>query len=113
MSQCAPQEDAMPFIVLTSKGQAVGDERKLIRSRVMRGKNRKKTPTRPASWINIGFVGDTAGSRQGPPPLSIPSKIGGEFSLTLVADEMSPAVLEIVWECMPVSHFNVGCRPAG
>ncbi|KAI1415452.1 hypothetical protein F5Y13DRAFT_156057 [Hypoxylon sp. FL1857] len=62
----------------------------------MQGKNRKKLPSRPPSWVNGEQVTSGASINRENPP-SIPVKVGGQFSFTAFSSEMKPAVLETIW----------------
>lgn len=90
----------LPFIATTPSGQLADDKRKFVRSHVMRGKNRKKRPPRPPSWISGGEIDrpiDVA--RAG--ASRVPAKVGGELSLTaLSAEKIAPDTLESIWNRM-------------
>ncbi|KAK9771095.1 putative Transcription factor domain-containing protein [Seiridium cardinale] len=95
MSKTGPHGAEIPFIISNPAKGSNDEERKLIRSHVMRGKNRKKIPPRPSSWINGRadcHEGDLWKNR-----LSYaPTKVGGEFSLTPFSAEMTPRTLETI-----------------
>ncbi|KAK6079207.1 hypothetical protein SCUP234_05760 [Seiridium cupressi] len=95
MSKTGPHGADIPFIISNPTKRCNDEERKLIRSHVMRGKNRKKIPPRPSSWINGRadcHEGDLWKNR-----LSYaPTKVGGEFSLTPFSAEMTPRTLETI-----------------
>ncbi|RDW89759.1 hypothetical protein BP6252_01791 [Coleophoma cylindrospora] len=95
MGALMPSDDAMHFIVTTPITQSVEEKRKLIRSQVMRGKNRKRLLSRPPSWINGGAVNGPQVFHKGN-AISIPAKIGGEFSFTTVSAEMSSDTLDTI-----------------
>ncbi|KAI0892599.1 hypothetical protein F4806DRAFT_237055 [Annulohypoxylon nitens] len=83
-------DDSMPFIITGSTGISVKEQRKLIRSHVMRGKNRKALPSKPPSWINYLGVEDGPITENNPFP--IPNRVGGDLSLANLSAEISPAV---------------------
>ncbi|KAJ4229148.1 hypothetical protein NW759_003871 [Fusarium solani] len=87
--------DKLPFIVTTPNMQSVEANRRTIRSHAMRGRNRKKRPIRPPSWINGGKA-ETSGNPNLGQAFSIMPKVGGEFSFTAVPEDLGPAMLEIV-----------------
>jgi len=126
-----------PFIVTTSAAKPDEASRKFIRSHVMRGKNRRKRNqvvrhTLPGSWINDmerpveqaasppGQLEDlqlalaSVTSRGISLPLSIPPRVGAEFSLLRFADEMKPHRVELVVKCMhhPPIHAMQLCSPS-
>jgi hypothetical protein len=76
----------------------VEERRKLIRSHVMRGKNHKKRPSRPQSWINNSEANDEYKANE-ENAFSVPVKMGGEFSFTAVSLEISPDMLETIGQC--------------
>jgi len=102
-----PPNNDIPFIVTTPARQSVEEKRKLIRSHVMRGKNRTK-PLRSRSWISGGKANDTFDTKN-ENALCIPAKVGGEFSLTAFPTEISPDVLETIWNCkrIPLSWCRI------
>ncbi|OCK77896.1 hypothetical protein K432DRAFT_357774 [Lepidopterella palustris CBS 459.81] len=76
----------------------------------MRGKNRKKRPLRPPSWINGDQVNDRV-SIEKKQTLSIPAKVGGEFSFTAFSAEIGPDMLETIWrlkQTMSPLEFSLG-----
>ncbi|KAF2498479.1 hypothetical protein BU16DRAFT_536502 [Lophium mytilinum] len=87
----------MSFIVTTPAKQSVEEKRKLIRSHVMRGKNRKMLPTRPRSWIDGDKANDRELLKEGT-YVSVPANVGGLFSFTAFSAEISPDMLEAIWE---------------
>ncbi|KAK7752045.1 hypothetical protein SLS62_006009 [Diatrype stigma] len=94
----------LPFIIATPSGQLGEDKRKFVRSHVMRGKNRKKRPSKPPSWISGGEIDRPievarAGASR------IPAKVGGELSLTaLAAEKLGPYMLDSIWKSK--AYFN-------
>lgn len=101
--------DELPFIVTTPNMQSVEANRRTIRSHAMRGRNRKKRPIRPPSWINRG-KSETSGHPNLGQAFSIMSKVGGEFSFTAVPEDLGPELLEIVWKREKGPMFEcVGC----
>ncbi|KIX03867.1 uncharacterized protein Z518_07420 [Rhinocladiella mackenziei CBS 650.93] len=106
MLRLTPPDDAIPFIVTTPARQSVEEKRKLIRSHVMRGKNRKKRPLRPPSWIGGGKVNDAVNIRR-QNVLSTPAKVGGELSFTAFSAEMGSDMLETIWK-LQQAMFPVG-----
>ncbi|KAI8713901.1 hypothetical protein NCS52_01236000 [Fusarium sp. LHS14.1] len=88
--------DELPFIITTPNMPSVEASRKTIRSYAVRGRNRKKRPIRPPSWIN-GSKNETCSSNLGQAFFIMP-KVGGEFSFTAVPEDIGPEVLEIVWK---------------
>lgn len=85
-----PPEQSLAFIVTTPGQSCPREARKLIRSHVMRGKNRKKPPTKPLSWINGGnrpTCQDTTPSQITAKP-HLYARVGHDFSFTLLGDEL-------------------------
>ncbi|KAF2806033.1 uncharacterized protein BDZ99DRAFT_501563 [Mytilinidion resinicola] len=97
MSTMRPSDNTISFIVSTPARQSVEEKRKLIRSHVMRGKNRKMLPTRPPSWIDANKANDRKHPKQGL-DLCVPANVGGQFSFTAFSAEISPDMLEAIWE---------------
>jgi hypothetical protein len=95
-STSLPSNEAL-FIVITPSAPSIEPNRKTIRSHVMRGKNRKKHPPRPAPWINKDYV-STSPTRFGNHVLSIPPRVGGDFSFTAAPGELGPQFLTIIWK---------------
>jgi hypothetical protein len=89
--------DAALFIVMTPSAPSIELNRKIIRSHVMRGKNRKKPPPRPAPWINKEDT-STPSTRFGNHALSIAPRVGGDFSFTAAPADLGPQFLAIVWK---------------
>jgi hypothetical protein len=85
-----------PWIITTPARQSVEEERTLIRSHVMRGKNRKKPPPRPVSWIP-GNRANEATPMNPEYNLSIPVNVGGEFSFSVSSAEVGPDMLKTMW----------------
>ncbi|XDG10206.1 hypothetical protein ABKA04_009821 [Annulohypoxylon sp. FPYF3050] len=83
-------DDSMPFIITGLTEISVKEQRKLIRSHVMRGKNRKALPSKPPSWINYLGVEDGIVTEKNPFP--IPNRVGGDLSLANLSAEISPAI---------------------
>ncbi|KAI0160843.1 hypothetical protein GGR52DRAFT_148908 [Hypoxylon sp. FL1284] len=101
MLTSTPLGDTALFIVTTPTKQSVEGERKHIRSRVMRGKNCKKLPSRPSSWItgNSTPTGTTSSTRiTNAATLSIPAKVGHGLSCAAFPAEMSPGLLDLIWK---------------
>jgi hypothetical protein len=90
-------DNTIPFIVITPQRQSVENRRKLIRSHVMRGRNRKKRPAKPPSWINGNEAKAKFDATQ-ENAVVIPAKVGGEFSLAAIPAEISPDMLEPIWK---------------
>ncbi len=86
-----PHDDAV-FIVTTPARQSLEGKRKLIRSQVMRGKNRKKRPSRPLLWMSDVQTQNT------PRTISIPAKFGGELSFTGISADLGPDMLDALWK---------------
>ncbi|KAI2611908.1 hypothetical protein GGR54DRAFT_334491 [Hypoxylon sp. NC1633] len=86
-------ENELPFINITPTKQSAGEKRKVIRSHVMRGKNRKKPPPRPLSWIDSCQAGNVINNSKDN-YTSIPGKIGGEFSLTPFSAEINSGMID-------------------
>ncbi|ETS76532.1 hypothetical protein PFICI_11919 [Pestalotiopsis fici W106-1] len=97
----------LPFVITHATSRTIeSSQRKLIRSHVMRGKNRKKSrPSQPASssssWTDQnGEPGRYHGSGY------LPMKVGGEFSLMRFAAEMTPQTLDTIrklrYEMFPI-----------
>lgn len=97
MLALTPADDTSPFIVTTPTNQSVENGRKFIRSHAMRGKNRKRPPPRPASWINGTYLGSESSLKEN--QLSVPARVGHEFSCIACPPELSPALLDIIWKC--------------
>ncbi|KAI0844415.1 hypothetical protein F5Y00DRAFT_274033 [Daldinia vernicosa] len=87
MSKSRPSGITTTFIINTPAEQSIEENRKTIRSHVMRGKNRKKLPPRPPSWINGKQLQDLNRIRNAP---TVP--------LTTISGEISPAVFETIWK---------------
>ncbi|KAI5457499.1 hypothetical protein BGZ63DRAFT_79872 [Mariannaea sp. PMI_226] len=85
------------FVVTTPASQSVEEQRQLIRSHVMRGRNRKKPPSRPPSWIDGRGV-ETQGAVIKRNTCSLSAKIGGEFSFAPPLAEFSPELLGTAWD---------------
>ncbi|KAH7144194.1 hypothetical protein B0J13DRAFT_622758 [Dactylonectria estremocensis] len=102
-------DDSSPFIVTTPATQSLEGKRNLIRSHVMRGKNRKKLLPRPPSWINNGQICNLVDmDRVNCQP--IPPKVGNEFSFASFSTEISPHMLEAIWQlkhAMMPSQFGL------
>ncbi|KAI6083333.1 hypothetical protein F4821DRAFT_194566 [Hypoxylon rubiginosum] len=96
MLALTPADDTSPFIVTTPTNQSVENGRKFIRSHAMRGKNRKRPPPRPASWINGTYLGSESSLKEN--QLSVPARVGHEFSCIACPPELSPALLDIIWK---------------
>ncbi|KAF4953423.1 hypothetical protein FSARC_12392 [Fusarium sarcochroum] len=106
-STCA-LSDAAPFIVVTPSAPSLESSRKTIRSHVMRGKNRKKPPPRPAPWINKNNKA-TSRTHFDNHILPITPKVGGDFSFTAAPVELGPQILTIIWKLrsiMPALEFG-------
>ncbi|OTB15764.1 hypothetical protein K445DRAFT_22083 [Daldinia sp. EC12] len=88
MVKSGPKDGTTVFIVNTPARQLVEENRRTIRSHVMRGKNRKRLPSKPSSWVNGGQL-----MRVNTP---IPLKVGGELSLTALSNEISPILFETI-----------------
>lgn len=97
MPRATPSSDTIPFIVTTPARQSVEEKRKLIRSHVMRGKNRKKPRSMPPSWTSSAHP-NLSVSRRKDYTLSIPVKVGGGFSFPASSVELPPDVLESIWK---------------
>lgn len=70
----------------------------------MRGKNRKKPPSRPPSWMNSSKPCNTDNVDK-KKCVSIPPKVGNEFSLAAFSAEIGPGMLEDIWKRnTPVPH---------
>ncbi|KAI0380590.1 hypothetical protein F5Y04DRAFT_257035 [Hypomontagnella monticulosa] len=95
MLQLTPFNGAPSFIVTTPADQSVEANRRLIRSHVMRGKNRKKLPPKPPSWIN-GIQGYEEDHMNRGHSFPIPNKVGGELSLTHFSSKISPATFDAI-----------------
>lgn len=77
----------------------------------MRGKNRKKRPSRPQSWINGGKVdGAVSVVREQASP--IPVKVGGDFSFTVLSAEIGLDTLEIIWNCKTMKSIYLSHNSA-
>ncbi|RTE69734.1 hypothetical protein BHE90_015880 [Fusarium euwallaceae] len=76
---------------------SVESNRKTIRSHAVRGRNRKKRPIRPPSWINGGKFEASCNSNLSQ-AFSIVPKVGGEFSFTAVPEDLGPEMLEVIWK---------------
>ncbi|RSM14170.1 hypothetical protein CDV31_005506 [Fusarium ambrosium] len=87
----------LPFIVTTPNMPSMESNRKTIRSHAVRGRNRKKRPIRPSSWINGGKVEASCSPNLGQ-AFFIAPKVGGEFSFTAVPEDLGPEMLEVVWK---------------
>ncbi|KAK6203995.1 hypothetical protein LQW54_008568 [Pestalotiopsis sp. IQ-011] len=104
---------SLPFIITSGTEPTTTDagQRRMIRSHVMRDKNRKKRPKRPvitgpAWWIHGD--GETPTPRSGALPM--PMKVGGEFSLTRFSAEMTPTTLATIrklrYEMFPIEFTS-------
>ncbi|KAM5371225.1 hypothetical protein ACJZ2D_008145 [Fusarium nematophilum] len=105
----------MPFIVTTLTTPSVEAKRKTIRSHVMRGKNRKRPPPRPSSWIDSEQATTPSGlqTKIAISMSSIAPKVGGEFSFTAISAELGPEMLDTVRQlrqALPSLEFG---PPAG
>jgi hypothetical protein len=104
MMSFTPLDNSIPFIVTTPARQSVEEQRQLIRSHVMRGKNRKKPHLAGPSWINGDGLNDShtlTRQDENVPAISIPAKVGGEFFFPACPVEMCPATLESIWRRKP------------
>ncbi|KAI8627606.1 hypothetical protein F5Y19DRAFT_442287 [Xylariaceae sp. FL1651] len=86
-------DDRFQFIITTPARLSIDTKRKSIRSHVMQGKNQKKRPLRPPSWIGRRLPDEIVPSVLGR-PLTVPNKIGGEASCTSLPAEISLEMLE-------------------
>jgi hypothetical protein len=90
------QSVLVPFIITTPTSQSLEDDRKLIRSHVMRGKNCKKPKKEPPRLISGGTKENDVSSSMDQ-SLSVSVKVGGEFSFIPVTSEITPKMLETLW----------------
>jgi hypothetical protein len=95
----------LPFVVFTDKSRPDAETRKFIRSYVMLGKNRRKTPLRSSndntveqaySVPSTGKVLHTQGSRIRTGLPVIPGKVGSDLSTIQFADNVEIGVMETV-----------------
>jgi len=111
------------FIVNTSLDKPDAATQRLIRSHVMRGKNRRNKRI-PGLFITDGRTHErreaseagssnaaAASSRLGP----LTRLAGSNFALTRFASDMEPYMLDLVFKCMPdrlqVPHPFSACAP--
>ncbi|KUJ15199.1 uncharacterized protein LY89DRAFT_106229 [Mollisia scopiformis] len=93
-----------PFIVSTSSDRTNSAARRLIRSHVMRGKNRRKSPSssmKTGAWLNSGTCSDEElVSAQRECILSGPGLgfFGSGLRLIPFADDMQPYMLDLVFK---------------
>ncbi|KAI0168598.1 hypothetical protein BJ166DRAFT_260090 [Pestalotiopsis sp. NC0098] len=109
---------SLPFVITSGPtGSTTTDagQRRMIRNHVMRGKNRKKRPKRP---VIIGPAWWIHGGNETPLPhsdtLSLPMKVGGEFSLTSFSADMTPTTLATIrqlrYEMFPIEFTSASPR---
>lgn len=105
----------MPFIVSTDLDKATQDTRKLIRSHVMVGKNRRrplgttrkrrkpvastKEPPVATEKRALPACKATASLQESHFQHSIPQKVGSELSLIQFADAVGPLTVAVVMRC--------------
>jgi hypothetical protein len=103
----------LPFVVFTDKSRPDAETRKFIRSYVMLGKNRRKTPLRSSndntveqacSVPSTGKVLHTQGSRIRAGLPVIPGKVGSDLSTIQFADNVEIGVMETVIRCKRFLH---------
>ena len=94
------------FIITTTPQRPGGEDRKTIRSHVMKGKNRRKRLQELPSWINLadGTSGDN--QRKSTPAAPIPSKIGSDLSLLRFPEDMKQYMMEDVIKCNFSSRWS-------
>ncbi|KAH8679358.1 hypothetical protein BGZ61DRAFT_457085 [Ilyonectria robusta] len=97
MGKSTGTDEAAPFIVTTPASQSFEGKRNVIRRHVMRGKNRKKPPSRPPSWMNSSKPRNTDNVDK-EKRVSIPPKVGNDFSLAAFSAEIGPGMLEDIWK---------------
>lgn len=93
--------NSAPFIVNTSIGKANTASRKVIRSHVMRAKNKrmpKASPPRPGTWIN-SEIDHEARRTQAQIPKPRFEFAGTGLSTTRFADDMQPYMMDLVYKC--------------
>ncbi|KAI8962997.1 hypothetical protein F5Y11DRAFT_173086 [Daldinia sp. FL1419] len=103
MSKSRPCDTTTTFIINTPSKRSIGEDRKIIRSHVMRGKNRKRLPSRPTSWINSTQLkhSDGVNTRNSTP---VPPKVGGELSFIRFPGEIDSAVFGNIWKLKDGMH---------
>jgi hypothetical protein len=92
-------ETCDPFIISTTSGKPDAAARKLIRSQVMRGKNRTKPlsiPVKQGAWIEEGAANRNRHVQLLGPGLELS---GTGLSIVKFADEMQPYMLDLVFKC--------------
>ena len=98
----------LPFIVLTDKRDVDADTRKLIRSHVMRGKNKGKAPKKgpkgllPASDKADALCSSMIGrlkTNYGGSESSIPRPIGSAIGSVQFADTVEPSLVADILLC--------------
>ncbi|RSL69076.1 hypothetical protein CEP53_002332 [Fusarium sp. AF-6] len=87
----------LPFIVTTPNMPSVESNRKTIRTHAVRGRNRKKRPIIPPSWINGGKV-EISHNPNLDHSFSIIPKVGGEFSFTAMPEDLGSEMLEVIYK---------------
>ena len=92
-----------PFIFVTStNAKPDAASRRSIRSHVMRGRNRKRPPEKAGVKAGFWFNNtDTAPSEpQCGRPMRIPRSIGSDLTLFPFAEDLTPPMLNLVFQCM-------------
>ena len=90
----------LPFIVFTDERKTDPETRKLIRSHVMRGKNRVKPPRRRQVVLQIKSLKvDSTIVADSPRPLSISRLLCSKLSAISLADSVDPVCLEDILTC--------------
>ena len=100
----------LPFIISTDKEKADPETRKLIRSHVMRGKNRVKPKRKRRSVPQMGASEVEALIANGPMwSSSIPRLLCSKLSGIRFADEVEPDLIADAFSCEHVEN-SFGCR---
>jgi hypothetical protein len=97
------------IFVSNNSGKPNAASRKLIRSQVMRGKNRTKPlscPMKRGGWINQHAVSRSYQVEIPKPSLEFS---GTGLSLVTFADEMQPYMLDLVFKCRRY-YKHIPCR---
>lgn len=103
----AAHDERNYFIISNSQDKLSPAARKLIRSQVMRGKNRRRvaSPVDPGTWINRELE-----PAQDSSIVSCPQKdlSGSGLATIRYAEPMQPYMYDLIWTCKPPSPVPTG-----